>query len=241
MFYAGEPSRFEEAEIALLSELSADLAYGIETLRARDAQHATAYQLEISNDRLEALLRQITVALGRVVEARDPYTSGHEERVGALGRQIAIEMGMSENEADGVEIAGLVHDIGKLSVPAEILTKPSHLSPIEVRLIREHSRSGYEILKDIAFAWPVADIVLQHHERVDGSGYPNGLTGEQMLPQARILAVADAVEAIASHRPYRAAKGPEQAIAEVMTNPAIYDADVAAACERLYRRGELVF
>jgi len=241
MFYAGETSHFEEDEIALLTELSADLAYGIETLRAREVRVAIAEQLAVSNDNLEALLRQITVALGRVVEARDPYTSGHEERVGVLGRRIAIEMGMTEQEADGVEIAGLVHDIGKLSVPAEILTKPNGLSPIEVRLIHEHSQSGYEILKGISFAWPVADMVLQHHERVDGSGYPNGLTGEQMLPQARILAVADVVEAIASHRPYRAARGPEQAIAEVTNNPQLYDAEVANACERLYRRGELEF
>ncbi len=239
MFYASVPSAFEEEELALLSELSSDLAFGIETLRARENRAQMAEQLEVTNEQLEGLLRQVTVALGRVVEARDPYTSGHEERVAILARQIAIEMGLGDDAANGVEIAGLVHDIGKLSVPAEILTKPSTLSEIEVRLIREHSQSGYDILRGISFAWPVADMVLQHHERIDGSGYPAGLTGEQILVSARILAVADTVEAMASHRPYRPALGLAEGVAEIRDHEELYDREAAAACVRLFDAGAI--
>jgi PAS domain S-box-containing protein/putative nucleotidyltransferase with HDIG domain len=239
LFFTGESAEFEEQELVLLSELAFDLAYGIETLRARVAATEISDQLAGTNERLEGLLHQVTVALGRVVEARDPYTSGHEERVATLARQIAIEMGLTEADAAGVEIAGLVHDIGKLSVPAEILTKPSALSAIEFRLIREHSKTGYDILKDISFEWPVADIVLQHHERIDGSGYPNGIKGDQMLPLARILAVADVVEAMASHRPYRPAVGLTAAIEEISGHPDHYDREAAAACVRLYEAGAI--
>jgi PAS domain S-box-containing protein len=239
LFYSAASAHFEADEVSLLAELVADLSYGIETLRAREVQTVMADQISASNERLEGLLRQVTIALGRVVEARDPYTSGHEERVSRLGRQIALEMGLSQEEADGVEIAGLVHDIGKLSVPAEILTKPSALSPIELRLIREHSKSGYEILKDISFAWPVADIVLQHHERMDGSGYPNGIKDGEILLSARILAVADVVEAMASHRPYRPARGIRDAIDEISSHPELYDTVVSAACVRLFEAGSI--
>jgi PAS domain-containing protein len=210
MFYTGQSAGFDQGEIALLAELASDLAYGIETLRARATRDEMAAELAASNNKLQALLRQVTVSLGRVVEARDPYTSGHEERVAGLAKQIA-----------------------------EILTKPSALSPIEIRLIREHSQSGYDILKDISFAWPVADIVLQHHERMDGSGYPQGLLGAGTLPLARILSVADVVEAMASHRPYRAAVGLEPAVAEVSNRPDLYDPEVAAACMRLYKAGAI--
>jgi PAS domain S-box-containing protein len=239
LFYRGEQAEFQDEELDLLSEFSVDLSYGIETLRTRVARNEASGQLVRSNERLKGLLREVTVALGRVVEARDPYTSGHEERVSRLASQIAIEMGLSREEAEGVEIAGLVHDIGKLSVPAEILTKPSSLSPIELRLVREHSMSGYDILKGISFAWPVADIVLQHHERIDGSGYPSGIRGADMLPLARILAVADVVEAMASHRPYRPALGLDAAIAEISSHPELYDPEAAAACVRLHAAGAI--
>jgi putative nucleotidyltransferase with HDIG domain len=239
MFYTGEQAEFGDEELDLLSELSVDLSYGIETLRARVAQAEMSDQLALSNKRLENLLREVTVALGRVVEARDPYTSGHEERVASLARQIAIEMGLPDDDAEAVEIAGLVHDIGKLSVPAEILTKPSTLSPIEMRLIRDHSHAGYEILKDISFVWPVAEIVLQHHERIDGSGYPNGIKGAEMLPLARILAVADVVEAMSSHRPYRPALGLNAAMEEISSHPELYDEQAVAACVRLHDAGAI--
>jgi len=233
MFYASEVGRFGDEELSLLAELSNDLAFGIETLRARELRSMMSDELELTNERLESLLHQITVALGRAVEARDPYTSGHEERVATIAKQLAMMMNLSVDEQEAVEIAGLVHDIGKLSIPAEILTKPAALSPLEVRLIREHSRTGHDILKGIDFIWPIADIVLQHHERMDGSGYPDGLTGDQILMPARILAVADVIEAMASHRPYRAAKGLDVAIAEIASHPELYDTAVAAAAVAL--------
>jgi HD-GYP domain-containing protein (c-di-GMP phosphodiesterase class II) len=148
-------------------------------------------------------------------------------------------MGLSDDVIATVELAALVHDIGKLAVPAELLTRPTQLSEIEFRLIREHPLTSHEILKGIAFPWPIADIVLQHHERCDGSGYPYGLLRDGILLPARILAVADVVEAMASHRPYLPALGMEAAIAEIVGEPAKYDADAAAACVRLYESGRI--
>jgi PAS domain S-box-containing protein/putative nucleotidyltransferase with HDIG domain len=239
MFITGQRTTFEVRELALLSELASDLAFGIDSLRGRKTRAEVTEQLAESNKSLQALLRQITVALGRVVETRDPYTSGHEERVATLARQIAIELGLSVEDADAIEVAGLVHDIGKLSVPAEILTKPSALSTIEYRLIREHSRSGYDILKDIAFKWPIADIVLQHHERMDGSGYPGGLRGDAISVAARILMAADVIDAMGAHRPYRPALGIEAAMTEITSHPEQYDQQVVAACERLVETGRI--
>jgi putative nucleotidyltransferase with HDIG domain len=239
LLYAAEIGRFGDEELPLLVQLASDLAFGIETLRSREARRAMGEELGTTNRRLEGVLRQVTAALGRAVDARDPYTSGHQERVAALGRQIAEQMGMDPFDVDAVEVAGLLHDVGKLSIPAEILTKPAALSELELRLIREHSRTGYEILKDIEFVWPVADIVLQHHERIDGSGYPESITGEQMLPAAKVLAIADVIEAMASHRPYRAAQGLEEAVAEIVSHPELYDAAVGAACAALFEAGSI--
>jgi putative nucleotidyltransferase with HDIG domain len=177
--------------------------------------------------------------MGRVVELRDPYTKGHEERVAKLASAIAEEMGLPSDEKDAVEIAALVHDIGKLSVPIEILNSPGRLTDIEFEIVKAHSKAGYEILKDIEFMWPIADIVLQHHERMDGSGYPAGIAGEGILVPARILAVADVVEAMASHRPYRPAIGVEAAIEEIRANPDKFDPAASEACLRLHARGEL--
>jgi len=192
-----------------------------------------------TKQRLERLLRSITEVMGRVVEVRDPYTKGHEERVAKLARSIAEEMDLPTDEADAVEIAALVHDIGKLSVPIEILNTPGRLTDIEFQIVKGHSTAGYEILKDIEFVWPIADIVLQHHERMDGSGYPGGLAGDDILIAARILAVADVVEAMASHRPYRPAIGIDAAIEEIRANPDKFDAAASAACFRLVERGEI--
>jgi len=192
-----------------------------------------------SNIRLEGVLKSITAAMGKVVETRDPYTQGHEQGVAALGRQIAREMGLPEEGVEEIELAALVHDIGKLAVPAEILTKPGKLSDLEFELIKQHSQSGYSILRDIDFGWPIADIVLQHHERMDGSGYPNGLLGEDISMAARIIAVADVIEAMASHRPYRPSLGLDIAMAEIVDHPDKFDADVSAACVRLFQAGRI--
>jgi PAS domain S-box-containing protein len=170
------------------------------------------------------------------VEARDPYTAGHQLRSADLARAIATEMGLSQDKIEGIRMAASIHDIGKLSIPSEILSKPSKLTTIEFSLIKEHSRSGYEMLKDMESPWPLAQIVYQHHERIDGSGYPRNLKGDEIMIEARIMAVADVVEAMASHRPYRPSRGIEAALEEIDKNKGIlYDNAVAGACLRLFR------
>jgi putative nucleotidyltransferase with HDIG domain len=170
------------------------------------------------------------------VEARDPYTSGHQIRSADLARTIATEMGLPQEKIEGIRMAGTIHDIGKLSIPAEILSKPTKLTDIEFSLIKEHAQKGYEMLKDVESPWPLAEIVNQHHERMDGSGYPRNLKGDDILIEARILAVADVVEAMASHRPYRPGLGIDAALNEIEKNRGIfYDDTVADACLRLFR------
>ena len=170
------------------------------------------------------------------IEMRDPYTSGHQLRVANLACDIAKEMGFSPDKIEGVQMAGSIHDIGKLSIPAEILSKPTKLTDIQFSLIKEHAQSGYEMLKDVESPWPLAQIVYQHHERMDGSGYPRNLKGDEILMESRIMAVADVVEAMASHRPYRAALGIKAALEEIEKNKGIlYDDIVADACLKLFR------
>jgi len=170
------------------------------------------------------------------VEIRDPYTAGHQLRSADLACNIAMEIGLPQEKIDGIRMAGSIHDIGKLSVPAEILSKPTKLTNIEFALIKEHSRSGYEILKDVESPWPLAEIVYQHHERMDGSGYPRNLKGEDILLEARIMAVADVVESMASHRPYRPALGIDAALEEIEKNRGThYDTTVVDACLKLFR------
>jgi PAS domain S-box-containing protein len=170
------------------------------------------------------------------VEMRDPYTAGHQLRVADLARTIAMEMGFSLEKIEGIRMAGSIHDIGKLSIPAEILVKPTKLTNIEFSLIKEHSKSGYKMLKDVESPWPLAEIVYQHHERMNGTGYPRNLKGEDILIEARIMAVADVVEAMASHRPYRPSLGIEAALEEIEKNKGnLYDDTVADTCLRLFR------
>ncbi|MBK7903256.1 MAG: HD domain-containing protein [Proteobacteria bacterium] len=167
---------------------------------------------------------------------RDPYTAGHERRVAALAVAIAAELGLDSVVQEGLDVAGHLHDVGKVMVPSEILSKPGKLSPIEMQLVQGHCQAGYNILSSVDFPWPVADIILQHHERLDGSGYPGGLKGEAILRQARILAVADVVEAMSSHRPYRSGLGVTVALAEIERGSGTaYAQDVVEACLRLFR------
>jgi PAS domain S-box-containing protein/putative nucleotidyltransferase with HDIG domain len=193
------------------------------------------------NARLEEMVYDVAEAMGRIVEVRDPYTQGHEVRVAKLAKLIAGDMGLSPDEIAGVEMTAVVHDIGKLSVPAEILNKPGTLSELEFMLIRQHPHFGYEILKDIAFPWNVAEAVQQHHERMDGSGYPDGLKGDEICLSARILAVADVIEAMASHRPYRPALGVDAAVAEIVAHRQQYDPAVVDSVVRLYDAGRIVW
>ena len=181
-------------------------------------------------------------ALSSTVETRDPYTAGHQRRVSNLARTIAQEMGLPNDAVDAIRMAGIIHDIGKISVPAEILVKPGKISDIEMSLIKIHSQTGYDILKDVGLPCLVAEIVLQHHERLDGSGYPQGLKGDQILLEARIVSVADVVEATASHRPYRPAKGIDAALQEIEDNAGIlYDRAVTGACVKLFREKRFTF
>ena len=196
-----------------------------------------------AEEKLKSTLKSLRKSFGTIiqvmisaVETRDPYTSGHQIRTADLARAIATEMGLSEDRIEAIRMAGPIHDIGKLSVPAEILSKPGKLSQLEFSLIKEHSRKGYEMLKDVESPWPLAEIAYQHHERMDGSGYPRKLKGEEICMEARILSVADVVEAMASHRPYRPGLGIDAALNEIEKNKGIfYDEVVADACLRLFR------
>ena len=192
------------------------------------------------------LLRQAMAStiqvLGLTVEARDPYTAGHQQRTTILAEAIAREMGLPPEKNEGLHMAGLVHDIGKISIPAEILSKPTTLTTTEYALVKTHAKKGFEILKNVEFPWPLAEIVYQHHERMDGSGYPRGLKGDEILMEARILSVSDTVEAMVSDRPYRPAQGVKTALAEIEKNKGIfYDADVAETCLKLFREKRFSF
>ncbi len=227
---------FGAEEIKLVEELAGDLAFGVVTLRTGVERDRAVEERERYEQRLHASLTGVVAAMAATLEMRDPYTAGHQRRVAGLAAAIARELGLEADRIEGLHLAGLVHDLGKISVPAEILSKPSRLSDIEFRLIQAHAEAGYEILKDVEFPWPIADIVRQHHERLDGSGYPQGLKGDRMLQESKIMAVADVVEAISSHRPYRPALGIDAGLAEIARGRgAIYDADAVDACVRLFR------
>jgi len=196
-----------------------------------------------SEDRINESLAQLRKAMGGIigamaqtVESRDPYTAGHQRKVADLARSIAEMMDLPGEKIEGIRMAGVIHDLGKISIPAEILSKPGKITEVEFNLIKAHPQTGYDILKTIEFPWPVAEIVYQHHERLDGSGYPRGLKGDEISIEARVMAVADVVEAMASHRPYRPALGVEMALDEIKKNAGkLYDRDVVEACIRLFR------
>lgn len=193
----------------------------------RNVQH----KLQQSLDHLKKIIGGTVMAIAMTVEKRDPYTSGHQQRVSELARAIGAEMGLGSEQLEGLAIASAIHDIGKISLPAEILTKPSQLNSLEMSLIQAHSQAGYDILKNVDFPWPVAQIVLQHHERLNGSGYPKGLAGEDILKEARIVGVADVVETMSSHRPYRPSMGLDKALAEISAQKGVlYDSDAVDAC-----------
>jgi PAS domain S-box-containing protein len=223
--------RFSDEYVTFFEGLGTSIGLA---LRRREAEE----DLLRSADELRWQLSDTIKAIGAIAGMRDPYTSSHERRVTALAAAIADELGLDGERRDAIVFAGEVHDIGKVGVPAEILTKPSALSEVEFLLIRQHPEAGRDILGPIDFRRPVADIVAQHHERLDGSGYPDALVAEQIMLEARVLAVADVVEAMASHRPYRPGLGIEAALAEVRAGAgARYDADVVAACDRVFSAG----
>lgn len=189
--------------------------------------------------KLQQALEGIVHAMSLTVEKRDPYTAGHQHRVAGLAAAIAGEMALPAERIEGIRLGGKIHDLGKIAIPAEILSKPSRLTRIEFALIQIHPQVGRDIVADIEFPWPIARMVFEHHERLDGSGYPQGLHGEEILPEARILAVADVVEAMATHRPYRPALGIEVALGEIERGRGThFDPEAADACLRLFREKE---
>jgi PAS domain S-box-containing protein/putative nucleotidyltransferase with HDIG domain len=208
----------------------------ITNLRDITAQKRAEKERNQGLEKLRKMLGGTVQAMALAIGSRDPYTSGHQKRVSDLARRIAQEMQLEHDFIECIRTAGILHDIGKLSVPAEILSKPSALTDIEFSIIKQHPERAHEILKEIDFPWPIAEIVLQHHERLDGSGYPNGLKSGEILLEARILAVADVVEAISSHRPYRPALGIGPALEEIEKNRGrLYDGESVNACLRLFR------
>jgi PAS domain S-box-containing protein/putative nucleotidyltransferase with HDIG domain len=206
-------------------------------LLLRDISERVAAEAQLRNSyrKLQELLEETVNILAMAVEMRDPYTAGHQRRVAALACAIADELGLSSRRRDGLRLASIVHDVGKLYVPAEILSKPGVLTEMEFNLIKSHSQLGYDLLKKIDFPWPVAEMVLQHHERIDGSGYPQGLRGKEILLESRIMGVADVVEAMASHRPYREAHGTSKALEEISAGRGKrYDSAAVDACLKLF-------
>jgi PAS domain S-box-containing protein/putative nucleotidyltransferase with HDIG domain len=194
----------------------------------------TEEELRTSSDKIRRAMDGTIRTMSLTAEIRDPYTAGHQQRVAKLAVALGREIGLSENQLKGLEVAGTLHDIGKIYVPAEILSKPGKLRKNEFNIIKDHAEVGYDLLKTIEFPWPVAQMVLQHHERLDGSGYPNGMTGDNIMIEARIMGVADVVEAMATHRPYRPAMNIEKALLELIQRKGtLYDAAVVDACVRL--------
>jgi len=199
-------------------------------------------QIQQSFMKLQNAMEKTIDSLASTIGMRDPYTANHQRRVTKLACALAREMNLSDDTIDGVRLASLVHDIGKMHVPAEILSKPGKISDVEFDMIETHCRAGYEILKEVDFPWPIAEIVLQHHERLDGSGYPLGLEGDSILRESKIIAVADVVEAMSSHRPYRPALGVDVALGEIEKERGIlYDAEVVDACVSLIREKGFTF
>ena len=240
--YAAEANAFTANEITLLEEMAGDLAFGVRSLHVRYerdlAQDKVQQQLAQLQDSLEDTMR----AIAGIVEMRDPYTAGHQTRVADLAAAIAKQMGLPDEQIHAIHLAGIVHDLGKIKTPAEILSKPGKLTDLEFGLIKVHPQAGYDILKGINFPSPIAQMVLQHHERLDGSGYPQGLKGEDILLEARILAVADTVEAMSSHRPYRPGLGIDVALEEITKNRGkYYDPQVVDAYLALFREQHYSF
>lgn len=237
----GEVKYFESQAGLLLDENKQPIGFrGI----ARDITDRKKAQDERDQvlARLRKTLGTMIQAMSAAVEARDPYTSGHQRRVAALARSIAAEMNLSRDQIEGIRMAASIHDMGKISIPAEILSMPRKLSKLEFDLVKTHSQAGHDIIKDIDFPWPIANIILQHHERINGSGYPHGLRGDNILLEARILAVADVVEAMASYRPYRPALGLDTALEEITRNKNIlYDGEVVEACLKIFREKKYEF
>ncbi len=242
MVYASEPDSFGPAELRLFESLANEIGSGLSAIESSALLEAEKKRGELTQQKLLTSLELTIAAMATTMEMRDPYTSGHQRQVATIAVAIAREMGWPEERIQALNMAATIHDIGKISIPSELLTKPSRLTPLEYSLIQEHANNGYLIIKDIPFPWPIADMVRQHHERLDGSGYPQRLKGDEILPEARIIAVADIIDSMSSHRPYRPALGMEKAMQEIISKSGKeLDAEVVQAAKALYdRQGTLL-
>ena len=240
--YSDEPNYFDSDQVALLEEMSVDISFALDNFERETLRQHAEEDRATALIKLKKSLDSCIQMAASITEMRDPYTSGHQQRVARLATAIAVEMGLDSGQVDGVHFGSLIHDVGKISIPAEILSKPGRLGEIEFMLIKTHPQAGYNILKDIDFPWPVAQMILQHHERLDGSGYPSGLKGDHVILEARILVVADVVEAMSSHRPYRPGLGIAPALAEIERGRGVYyDPRVVDACLHLFRDKQFDF
>ena len=225
-------------EVSLQYVEAGDSSFIVSIVRDISERKRIEAELKRSTENFWQMVEGTIGAIMSMVEVGDPYTSGHQKRVALLATAIGQRIGLPEEQVQGLHYAALIHDLGKIYVPAQILNKPGRLNDIEFNLIKMHSKVGYDILKTVDFPWPVADIVVQHHERIDGSGYPNGLIGTDILLESRILAVADVVEAMTSHRPYRQALGLDRALQEIRQGRGnLYDPKAVDACLELIREG----
>ena len=239
--YAATPNAYEAPAIEVLQHLAEQIVHAVHALDQGFALQAGENSLANLQKKLTEALSAMVAPMVAAMEMRDPYTAGHESRVADIAVAIGSEMGWTQEQLNGLQVAAQVHDIGKISIPAEILTKPTRLTAGEWGIIREHPETGYTILKGIPFAWPVAEIVHQHHERLDGSGYPQGLKGDAILPEAKVLAVADMVEAMASHRPYRPAIKMGVVLKQIEIEAgSLLDAETVRVCAALFREKRLV-
>jgi PAS domain S-box-containing protein/putative nucleotidyltransferase with HDIG domain len=241
MVYSAQPNAFEQEAIEVFENLTREFVYGLQALEQKKILQAERRSLARTQEQLRDALSAMVAPIVTAMEMRDPYTTGHQGRVAEIACSIGREMGWPEERLQGLRVAALVHDIGKISIPSEILTKPGKLNAAEREMIKGHSETGYTILKDIPFAWPVADIVRQHHEKLDGSGYPLGLKADAILPESKVLTVADIVEAMASYRPYRAGIHLDVVLDEIQREAGdLLDVEIVSVCVALFRQRNFV-
>jgi PAS domain S-box-containing protein len=239
--YSARANAFESAPIEVFQHLAEQIVHGIKALEHKQLLDTERRNLETTQKHLTDALSASVSAMVTAMEMRDPYTAGHENRTADIAYAIGKEMGWPEGRLQGLRMAAMVHDIGKISIPSEILNKPARLNAQEFALVKGHPESSYAILKDIPFTWPVAEIVHQHHEKLDGSGYPQGLKGDEILPEAKVLTVADIVEAMAAARPYRKGLGLKVALAEIERQAGtLLDAEAVRICASLFRENRLI-
>lgn len=240
--YITKPFQLEEVLARVKAHLSLyQIQRDLQTMVEDRSKELTAALITLNESQKQYthILEQTIQAISLTIEKRDPYTAGHQTRVSQLSVAIAKEMKLDEQLIEGLRLGAMVHDIGKIYIPAEILNRPGKLSDIEFMLIKTHSQVGHDIMENVQFPWPVAEMILQHHERMDGSGYPQGLKGEAILLEARIIAVADVLESMACHRPYRAALGITKGLTEIRSGEnTLYDTNVVNACLRLFEKND---